>query len=180
VPSLMASNKDLAALLPYVQSVCRGFCSRRRVSDPDAYESEAALALVEEGRKWAPGRGMGLKSFVRQRVVWRLLRFHKAELERQREFQGVLDPDEIPVDGAGEGRQWTTERLLALEVAMRDADLSSREEDVLLWLVVLGHTQREVAEEMGVSVTTVRRLRDAAVEKVRHHVPAPFDPTYQR
>jgi DNA-directed RNA polymerase specialized sigma24 family protein len=51
---------------------------------------------------------------------------------------------------------------------------------VLLWLVVLGHTQREVAEEMGVSVTTVRRLRDAAVEKVRHHVPAPFDPAYGR
>jgi hypothetical protein len=127
----MASNKDLAALLPYVQSVCRGFCSRRRVSDPDAYESEAALALVEEGRKWAPGRGMGLKSFVRQRVVWRLLRFHKAELERQRQFEGgILDPDEIPVDGAGEGRQWTTERLLALELAMRDADLSAREEDV--------------------------------------------------
>jgi len=124
---------------------------------------------------------MGLKSFVRQRVVWRLLRFHKAELERQRQFEGgILDPDEIPVDGAGEARQWTTERLLALEVAMRDADLSAREEDVLLWLVVLGHTQREVAEEMGVSVTTVRRLRDAAVEKVRHHVPAPFDPAYGR
>ena len=177
----MASNNDLAVLLPYVQSVCRGFCSRRRISDVDAYESEAALALVEEGRKWAPGRGMGLKSFVRQRVVWRLLRFHKAELARQRQFDGSLvDPDEIPVDGAGESRQWTMEQLLALDVAFREAKLDPREQDVLVWLLMLGHTLREVAEEMDLSITTVRRVRDAAMEKVRHHVPAPFDPTYTR
>lgn len=157
-------------LTPYAISVATGFARRRGASDPDAYVSEALLALVEEGRKWDPERGMSLKSFVRQRIVWALLRFHKRERERLELFDPQVDTEELYVADRATDERWHEEQMAKLLVSMDEAGLTEEEREVLSWLYLFGYTQAEVAEELGMSVRSVQRIRNKAVRAIRSAV----------
>ena len=107
-------NPKVEDLTPYAISVATGFARRRGANDPDAYVSEALLALLEEGRKWDPERGMSLKSFVRQRIVWALLRFHKRERERLELFDPQVDTEELYVADRATDERWHEEQMAKL------------------------------------------------------------------
>ena len=160
-------NQSVEDLTPYAISVATSFARRRGANDPDAYVSEALLALVEEGRKWDSERGMGLKSFVRQRIVWALLRFHKRERERLELFDPQIDTEELYIPDRASDERWHEEQMAKLLVSMDEAGLAEEEREVLSWLYLFGYTQAEVAEELGMSVRSVQRIRNKAVRAIR-------------
>lgn len=160
-------HPKVSELTPYAIRVAEGFARRRGVSDPDGYVSEALLALVEEGPKWDPERGMSFKTFVRQRIVWALLRFHKRERERMELFEPGLDPEELFVADNATDERWHEEQMAKLLVSMDEAGLSEEEREVLGWLYLFGYTQAEVADELGVSVRSIQRVRDNAIRAIQ-------------
>ena len=110
---------------------------------------------------------MSLKSFVRQRIVWALLRFHKRERERFELFDPQIDTEELYVADNATDERWHEEQMGKLLVSMDEAGLTEEEREVLSWLYLFGYTQTEVAEELGMSVRSVQRIRNKAVEAIR-------------
>lgn len=159
-------HTPLTVLVPLIARMARRL-SRSYCLDPEDAAQEALLRLVGASRSYDPNRGTRLRTYARIRARGAVIDMARNDARRARELPMPSPAEEVR--GLRESSMESREMLLRFVQYLPEglSRLGERQRRVLIQRYFRGMSMREAAHILGLSVATVHREEQRALETLR-------------